>query len=110
MNRLPRHAHVPHVVRVDLMPLDCGGGAAVIELEQAPARGWYKAFKRVLGDTEGLEAVQARCDGRFVYIIGLEPGHRGIQHRIMQALAEAHLRTGSVRLSTGTASVATQVA
>lgn len=90
-----RQTNFPHVIRLDIMPLDCGDGAAVIELEQAPTRAWHKAFKRVLGEVDGLETVQARCDGRFIYIVGLEPGQRGTQHRLLQALADATLRTGS---------------
>lgn len=82
----------PRVLRLEIMPLDCGDGAAVIELDDAPGRGWYKALKRVLAQAQGLESVQARSDGRFVYVVGIEPGRRGAHNRLMQAVAEASAR------------------
>jgi len=86
------NASMPKVVRLEALPLDCGESVVVVELARAPGRGWTKALKRVLADTEGLESVQLRCDGHFVYLIGVEPGQRGTTHRINQALAAASER------------------
>ncbi|HBS57404.1 MAG TPA: hypothetical protein DEA38_16990 [Stenotrophomonas sp.] len=83
---------MPKVVRLETLPLDCAESVLVVELTSAPGRGWIKALKRVLADTEGLESAQLRCDGRFAYIIGVEPGQRGMTHRINQALAAANER------------------
>nr|KAJ9627510.1 hypothetical protein H2204_009737 [Knufia peltigerae] len=82
----------PRILRVEVLPLDCGETAVVMELASAPARAWVKALKRVLSETEGLESAQSRCDGRFVYIIGIEPGGRGMIHRVNQVLAATHDR------------------
>jgi len=82
----------PRILRVEVMPLDCGEIAVVVELASAPGRAWEKALKRVLSETEGLESAQSRCDGRFVYIIGIEPGGRGTLHRVNQVLAATHER------------------
>lgn len=87
------NASTPKVVRLETLPLDCGESVVVVELASAPGRGWTKALKRVLADTDGLESAQLRCDGRFAYIIGVEPGQRGMAHRINQALAAASERT-----------------
>ncbi|MFE3968821.1 hypothetical protein [Stenotrophomonas sp. YIM B13575] len=82
----------PRILRVEVMPLDCGETAVVVELASAPGRAWEKALKRVLSETEGLESAQSRCDGRFVYIIGIEPGGRGTLHRVNQVMAATHER------------------
>ncbi|WP_159091992.1 hypothetical protein [Stenotrophomonas sp. ZAC14D2_NAIMI4_7] len=84
----------PKVVRLEALPLACGESAVVVELDSVPGRGWAKALKRVLADTEGLESTQLRCDGRFAYFIGVELDERGTAHRINQALAAASERTG----------------
>ena len=84
----------PKVVRLEALPLDCGESVVVIELDSVPGRGWAKALKRVLADTEGLESTQLRCDGCFAYFIGVELDERGTTHRINQALAAASERTG----------------
>ncbi|MBM9912131.1 MULTISPECIES: hypothetical protein [Stenotrophomonas] len=80
------------ILRVEVMPLDCGETAVVVELASAPGRAWEKALKRVLSETDGLESAQSRCDGRFVYIIGIEPGGRGTLHRVNQVMAATHER------------------
>ncbi|MBN5048826.1 hypothetical protein JY456_00515 [Stenotrophomonas maltophilia] len=82
----------PRILRVEVMPLDCGETAVVVELASAPGRAWEKALKRVLSETDGLESAQSRCDGRFVYIIGIEPGGRGTLHRVNQVMAATHER------------------
>lgn len=82
----------PRILRVEVMQLDCGETAVVVELASAPGRAWEKTLKRVLVEAEGLESAQSRCDGRFVYIIGIEPGGRGTLHRVNQVLAAAHER------------------
>jgi len=85
---------VPKAVRLEALPLDCGESVVVVELDSMPGRGWAKALKRVLADTEGLESTQLRCDGRFAYLIGVDLDQRGTTHRINQALAAASERTG----------------
>ncbi|WP_353098791.1 hypothetical protein [Stenotrophomonas lactitubi] len=82
----------PRILRVEVMPLDCGETAVVVELASPPGRAWEKALKRVICETEGLESAQSRCDGRFVYIIGIEPGGSGTIHRVSQVLAATHER------------------
>lgn len=82
----------PRILRVEVMPLDCGETAVVVELASPPGRAWEKALKRVICETEGLESAQSRCDGRFVYIIGIEPGGPGTIHRVNQVLAATHER------------------
>lgn len=82
----------PRILRVEVMPLDCGETAVVVELASAPGRAWEKALKRVLSETEGLESAQSRCDGRFVYLIGIEPAGRGMVHCVNQLLAATHER------------------
>ncbi len=84
----------PKVVRLESLPLDCGESVVVVELDSVPGRGWAKALKRVLAETEGLESTQLRCDGRFAYLIGVELDQRGTTQRINQALAAASERTG----------------
>ncbi|WP_234413501.1 hypothetical protein [Stenotrophomonas sp. ZAC14D2_NAIMI4_7] len=86
-------AQQPKVVRLETMPLDCGESVVVVELACAPGKAWAKALKRVLASTDGLESARTRCDGRFVYIIGVEPAQRGYAHRINQALALASERS-----------------
>ncbi len=82
----PRTSSSPHVVRLETLSLDPGELAVVIELEHAPSRTWVKALERELGQSEGLEDAFARCDGRFVYIVGLEPGLRGTLQRVSRVL------------------------
>ncbi len=91
----------PRVIRMETMPLDCGECVAVIELAEAAQRPWCKALKRVLADTEGLEAAQLRVDGRFVYIIGVDPAQRGLNQRITGSLAAAAARAGAPRANRG---------
>jgi hypothetical protein len=76
----------PHVLRFETLSLDPGELAVVIELEQTPSANWVKALERELGQSDGLEDAFARCDGRFVYIVGLEPGLRGTLQRVSRVL------------------------
>ncbi|QIO88762.1 hypothetical protein [Stenotrophomonas rhizophila] len=85
----------PKVVRLEALPLDGGESVVVVELNCVPGRGWAKALKRVLADTEGLESTQLRCDGCFAYFIGVDLDQRGTTKRINQALAAASERTGA---------------
>ncbi|WP_312709436.1 hypothetical protein [Stenotrophomonas sp.] len=85
-------ANQPKVLRLETMPLDCGERVVVVELDCTPGKAWAKALKRVLVSTDGLESVRPRCDGRFVYIIGVDPTLRGYAHRIHHALAAANER------------------
>ncbi|KAF1015520.1 MAG: hypothetical protein GAK31_00994 [Stenotrophomonas maltophilia] len=82
----------PRTLRIEVMPLDCGGAAVVVELDVAPERAWLKAFKRALSDAEGLELATAKFDGRFVYILGVEAGKGGTAHRVGHVLAAAGQR------------------
>lgn len=78
---------LPQVLRIETMSLDLGELAVVVELERAPPRGWVTALDKALAHAEGLEDASARFDGRFVYIIGLEPGLRGTVQRVSRVLA-----------------------
>lgn len=77
----------PHVLRIETMSLDLGELAVVVELDQVPSTAWTKALGKALGNEEGLEEATARFDGRFVYVVGLEPGLRGAVQRVSRALA-----------------------
>ncbi|WP_439448196.1 hypothetical protein [Stenotrophomonas sp. ATs4] len=68
------------------MSLDCGGAAIVVELDRTPARAWMKSLKRALQEDDILEGAQARFDGRFVYVVGVEGRAHRAQHRVLQAL------------------------
>jgi len=63
----------PKVVRIEAMPLDFGEAAVVIELDAEPPRRWFKALKREMAYSEGLETASAKFDGCFVYLVGLDP-------------------------------------
>lgn len=63
----------PKVVRIEAMPLDFGEAAVVIELDAEPPKRWFKALKREMTYSEGLETASAKFDGCFVYIVGLDP-------------------------------------
>jgi hypothetical protein len=76
------------------MSLDCGGAAIVVELDSTPERAWMKSLKRALQDDDVLQGAQAKFDGRFVYVVGVEGGAHRAQHRVIQALkASAGTRT-----------------
>ncbi|WP_042358713.1 hypothetical protein [Stenotrophomonas maltophilia] len=45
-----------------------------------------KSLKRALHSDEMLDGVQAKFDGRFVYVVGVEVGLHRAQHRVMQCL------------------------
>ncbi|WP_256774456.1 MULTISPECIES: hypothetical protein [unclassified Stenotrophomonas] len=63
----------PKVLRIEAMPLDFGEAAIVIELDAEPPKRWFKALKREMTYSEGLETASAKFDGCFVYLVGLEP-------------------------------------
>ncbi|AWH29231.1 MULTISPECIES: hypothetical protein [Stenotrophomonas] len=96
-------ANQPKVLRLETMPLDCGERVVVVELDCAPGKAWAKALKRVLASTDGLESVRPRCDGRFVYIIGVDPMLRGYAHRIHHALAVTSERSPAAETSCASA-------
>lgn len=100
----------PSALRVECMSLDCGGAAIVVELDSTPERAWMKSLKRALQDDDVLQGAQAKFDGRFVYVVGVEGGAHRAQHRVIQALkASAGTRTrapaASPRRDAGTAVV-----
>ncbi len=74
------------MLRVESMSLDCGGTAVVMELDRTPERAWMKSLKRALQADTALEGAQAKFDGRFVYIVGMEESGHRVQHRVVQAL------------------------
>lgn len=55
------------------MPLGFGEAAVVIELATEPPKRWFKALKREMMYSEGLETASAKFDGCFVYLVGLDP-------------------------------------
>lgn len=60
----------PKVLRIEAMPLDFGEAAVVIELDAEPPKRWFKALKREMTYSEGLETASAKFDGCFVYLVG----------------------------------------
>ncbi|HFK2920090.1 TPA: hypothetical protein ACGY72_001255 [Stenotrophomonas maltophilia] len=109
---MPRSATdptIPCALRVECMSLDCGGAAIVVELDRAPERAWMKSLKRTLQEDDVLEGAQAKFDGRFVYVVGVEGGAHRAQHRVIQALKASAgacvAATGSHR-NAGSAAVA----
>lgn len=87
----------PRVLRIETMPLDLGELAVVIELDRAPSAAWAKALDKALGQEEGLEDATARFDGRVAYLVGLEPGLRGVVQRVNRALTSVQGRAGADR-------------
>lgn len=87
----------PKVLRLEVMPLDFGEAAVVVELESEPPKRWLKALKREMSDTEGLESASAKFDGCFVYVLGLEPSIGGAARRVSRLLAavQERLQPGS---------------
>nr|WP_313508465.1 hypothetical protein [Stenotrophomonas geniculata] len=79
----------PCVLRVECMPLDCGGAAIVVELDRTPDRTWMKSLKRALLADDALDGAQAKFDGRFVYVVGVDGGAHRAEHRVMQAVMAA---------------------
>ncbi|MBH1732215.1 hypothetical protein I5V26_03455 [Stenotrophomonas maltophilia] len=79
----------PRVLRVENMSLDCGGTAVVVELDRTPGRAWMKSVKRALQAAIAMEGAQAKFDGQFVYIVGMEESGHRVQHRVVQALMSA---------------------
>ncbi|MEN5202976.1 hypothetical protein ABE473_00710 [Stenotrophomonas sp. TWI700] len=82
----------PKVLRLEVMPLDFGEAAVVVELESEPPKRWLKALKREMSDTEGLESASAKFDGCFVYVLGLEPSIGGAARRVSRLLAAVQER------------------
>ncbi|PSD30833.1 hypothetical protein C7E12_06285 [Stenotrophomonas maltophilia] len=87
----------PRVLRVECMPLDCGGTAIVVELDRMPERTWMKSLKRALQADDLLEGAHAKFDGRFVYVVGVEGGAHRMQHRVVQALVATDAPRASVQ-------------
>lgn len=87
----------PKVLRLEVMPLDFGEAAVVVELASEPPKRWLKALKREMSDTEGLESASAKFDGCFVYVLGLEPSIGGAARRVSRLLAavQERLQPGS---------------
>lgn len=77
----------PRVLRIEAMPLDFGEAAVVIELEAEPPKRWFKALKREMTYSEGLETASAKFDGCFVYIVGLDPALGSAVRRVSRLLA-----------------------
>ncbi|MCU1088435.1 hypothetical protein JAK45_12190 [Stenotrophomonas maltophilia] len=48
-----------------------------------------KSLKRALQADDALEGAQAKFDGRFVYVVGVDGGGHRAQHRVMQAVMAA---------------------
>lgn len=69
----------PKVLRIELLSLDFGESAVIVEMEDEPPAIWLKAFKKELSHTEGLESAGAKFDGRFLYIVWVaDSGRAGI--------------------------------
>lgn len=77
----------PKVLRIEAMPLDFGEAAVVIELDAEPPKRWFKALKREMTYSEGLETASAKFDGCFVYLVGLEPALGSAVRRASRLLA-----------------------
>lgn len=87
----------PKVVRIEAMPLDFGEAAVVIELDAEPPKRWFKALKREMTYSEGLETASAKFDGCFVYIVGLDPALGSAVRcasRLLAAVQEGLEQTG----------------
>ncbi|MEN4950664.1 MAG: hypothetical protein ABS932_04920 [Stenotrophomonas sp.] len=82
----------PKVLRLEVMPLDFGEAAVVVELKSEPPKRWLKALKREMSDTEGLESASAKFDGCFVYVLGLEPSIGDAARRVSRLLAAVQER------------------
>ncbi|HDX0800462.1 hypothetical protein I5T81_00455 [Stenotrophomonas maltophilia] len=48
-----------------------------------------KSLKRALLADDAMEGAQAKFDGRFVYVVGVDGGGHRAQHRVMQAVMAA---------------------
>lgn len=108
MPRSATDSTAPCALRVECMSLDCGGAAIVVELDRTPERAWMKSLKRALQEDDVLEGAQAKFDGRFVYVVGVEGGAHRAQHRVIQALkasAGARAPAASPRRDAGSAVV-----
>jgi len=87
----------PKVLRIEAMPLDFGEAAVVIELDAEPPKRWFKALKREMTYSEGLETASAKFDGCFVYIVGLDPALGSAVRcasRLLAAVQEGLEQTG----------------
>jgi hypothetical protein len=79
------------------MPLDFGEAAVVIELDAEPPKRWFKALKREMTYSEGLETASAKFDGCFVYLVGLDPALGSAVRcasRLLAAVQEGLEQTG----------------
>jgi len=83
---------IPKVLRLEVMQLDFGEAAVVVELASEPPKRWLEALKREMANTEGLESASAKFDGCFVYVLGLEPGIGGAVRQVSRLLAAVHER------------------
>jgi hypothetical protein len=98
---------VPKVLRLEVMPLNFGEAAVVVELESEPPKRWFKALKREMSVTERLESASAKFDGCFVYVLGLEPSLGGAARRVSRLLAAVQERLEPGRAESTSAEQAT---
>jgi len=89
----------PQVLRIEAMPLGFGEAAVVIELDTEPPKRWFKALKREMMYSEGLETASAKFDGCFVYLVGLDPALGSAVRcasRLLAAVQEGLERKGTL--------------
>lgn len=91
----------PQVLRIEAMPLGFGEAAVVIELAAEPPKRWFKALKREMMYSEGLETASAKFDGCFVYLVGLDPALGSAVRcasRLLAAVQEGFVEKGTATL------------
>lgn len=76
----------PQALRVEIMPLECGDTAVIVEFESEPPASWRALLTKKLADVEGLELASAQFEGRVLYVLGAEGGRGGSVHRVSQLL------------------------
>ncbi len=76
----------PHALRVEIMPLECGDTAVIVEFDCEPPASWRALLTKKLADVEGLELASAQFEGRVLYVLGAEGGRGGSVHRVSQLL------------------------
>ena len=91
----------PQVLRIEAMPLGFGEAAVVIELATEPPKRWFKALKREMMYSEGLETASAKFDGCFVYLVGLDPALGRAVRCASRLLAAVQEGDGSERSTRG---------
>lgn len=91
----------PQVLRIEAMPLGFGEAAVVIELATEPPKRWFKALKREMMYSEGLETASAKFDGCFVYLVGLDPALGSAVRCASRLLAAVQEGDGSERSTRG---------